>query len=171
MLARKRLRSRSTPASTTDAGDGRQANHRYRGIIEDPVLELHQFHAAPKTLGDLALEFYAAKLTLPSGRCAYVSWQGLACTLVETEGVVQKEFSDAARGKPREAAVISQAPEGEAPIAIETVPPEKCRLRYGTSHRLDGVPHKFANTSEFIHHMQLPALCSYPLRAPPMTHN
>jgi hypothetical protein len=116
------------------------------------VLELHQFHAAPKTLGDLSPQFYAAKLHVRSGRCAYVSRQGLACTLVETDRVVQKELSDAARSKPREAALISQAPEGEAPITIETVPPEKCRLRHSTSHRLDGIPHKFANLPELIHH-------------------
>lgn len=48
--------------------------------------------------------------------------------------------------------VISQTPEGEAPITIETVPPQKCRLRHGTSHRLDGIPHEFANMPEFIHH-------------------
>jgi hypothetical protein len=126
------------------------------------VLELHQFHAAPKTLADLALELYAAKLHVRSGRCAYVSWQGLACTLVETERVVQNEFRDAARGKPREAAVISQAPEGEAPITIETVPPEKCRLGHGTSHRLDGIPHKFANMPEVTH---IPSLYVTPRQA------
>jgi hypothetical protein len=95
------------------------------------------------------------KLHLRSGRCAYVSWQRLACTLVEAEGMVQKEFGDAARGKPREAAVIFQAPEGETSITIETVPPEKCRLRHGTSHRLDWIPHKFGNMPEFIYHTAL----------------
>ena len=93
-----------------------------------------------------------ATLHLRFGWCTYVSWQGFVCTLVESERVVQKEFRDAARGKPREAAVISQAPEGEAPITIESVPPEKCRLRHGTSHRLDGIPHEFAYMPDFIHH-------------------
>jgi len=81
-----------------------------------------------------------------------MSWQGLAGTLVETDRVVQKELRDAARGKPWEAAVISQAPEGEAPIAIETMPPEKCRLHHGTSHRLDGIPNELADMPDFIHH-------------------
>jgi hypothetical protein len=74
-----------------------------------------------------------------------VSWQGLAGALVETERVIQEEFSEAACAKPREAAVVSEAPESEAPITIETVPPEKCRLRRGPCHRLDGIPHKFAD--------------------------
>jgi len=116
------------------------------------VLELHQFHAAPETPGDLAPELCTAKLHMRSGRCAYVSGQGLACALVETDRVVEKELGDAARGKPREAAVISQAPEGEAPITIETVPTKKCRLRHGTRHRLDGIPHKFTNMPELIQH-------------------
>jgi hypothetical protein len=80
-----------------------------------------------------------------------VSWQGLAGTLVEIDRVIQKELGDATRVQPREAAVISQAPEGEAPITSETVPPEKCRLRHGTRHRLDGIPHKLANMPEFFH--------------------
>ena len=37
--------------------------------------------------------------------------------------MVQEEFSEAARVKPWEAAGVSQAPEGEAPITIETVHP------------------------------------------------
>jgi hypothetical protein len=56
------------------------------------VLELHQFHAAAKTVRDFALEVWAAQLEEPSGGCANVSWQGLAGTLVETERVVQEEF-------------------------------------------------------------------------------
>ena len=103
-------------------------------------------------LGDLTLEFYAAELHMRPTRYAYVRRQGLARTLVETERVVQKEFREAARGKPREAAVISQAPEGEAPIAIQAVPAEKGRLRHGTSHRLDRIPHQFANMPEFMYH-------------------
>ena len=142
----------------TDAGNGRQADHRYWGIIEDPVLELHEFDVAPKTLGDLALEVCAAKIQLPARRCAHVSRKGFACTLVETQRVVQKEFSDAACGKPWKAAVISYAPEGEAPITVETVPSEKCRLGYRACHRFDGVPNKFVNMSEFIRHTQFPFL-------------
>ena len=80
-----------------------------------------------------------------------MSWQGLACALVETERVIQQEFGEAARAEPWEAAVISQAPEGKATIPIETVPPEKCRLGRDTSHRLDGVPHKLANMPELNH--------------------
>ena len=152
MLARKRRAIEVDSRLATDAGNGRQTNHRYRGVVEDPVLEIHQLHAVPQTLGDLALELNAAKFQVLSGRCAYVSWKGLACPLVETDRVVQKEFSEAARGKPRKAAVVSQAPEGEAPITIETVPSEKRRLRRDTGHRLDGIPHQFANMPEFIHH-------------------
>lgn len=55
------------------------------------------------------------------------------------------------RPKPREATVVSQAPEGEAPVAIETVPPEKCRFRHGASHRLDGIPDKLANMPQLLH--------------------
>ncbi len=40
----------------TDACNGRQADHRYGGIIEDPMLESHQFQAEATPLGDLALE-------------------------------------------------------------------------------------------------------------------
>ena len=136
----------------TDASNGRQANHGYQSIIEDPMLELHQFHAAPKKFGDLALELYAAKLHMSAGRCAYVSRQGLVCTFIETERVVEEEFSDAARAKPRESAIISQFPEGKAPITIETMPPEKCRLRRSPSHGLNGISHKFANMPKFIPH-------------------
>jgi hypothetical protein len=51
--------------------------------------------------------------------------QGLAGTLVETERVIQQEFRESARRKPRKAAFITQASKSQASIPIETVPPEK----------------------------------------------
>lgn len=80
-----------------------------------------------------------------------MGWQGLAGTLVETERVVQKELSYAARAKPREATPVSHTAESEAPITIETVPPEKCRLRRRTRHRLHGIPHKFGDMTQVNH--------------------
>ncbi|MFL5328864.1 MAG: hypothetical protein ACJ8C4_08095 [Gemmataceae bacterium] len=114
--------------------------------------KFHQFDAAPESLGDLTLEFCTAKLQLLSGRRTDMSWQGFSCTLIKTERAVQKEFREAARAQPREAAVIAQTPEGEAPITRKTVPPEKRRLRRRTRHRLDGIPHQFADMPEFVHH-------------------
>jgi hypothetical protein len=65
--------------------------------------------------------------------------------------MVQEEFRDTARRKPWEAAVVSHTPEGEAPITIETVPPEECRVGHGAGHRLDGIAHEFANMPEIDH--------------------
>jgi hypothetical protein len=81
-----------------------------------------------------------------------VRWQRLTGTFVETERVVQEEFWEATRRKPGEATRISQAPESEAAIPIETVPSEVGSLGGGTRHGLDGIPYKFTDMPELNHH-------------------
>ena len=131
--------------SLRDACNSRQAHHRYRGVVEDTVLELHQLHTTSGALGNLVLKLGAAELDVRSGGRTYVSRQRLARALVETERVVQEKLGEAARRKPREAAVVFQPSEGEAPIAIEAVPPEKRRFGRGAGHRLDRIPHELRN--------------------------
>lgn len=136
----------------TDRGYRRPAHYGYRRIVEDTVLELHQFHAPCVPLSDFALERRAVQFRMCSGRCADVRRQWFASTLVETERVVKEEFRQAARRQPWEAAVVAQAPEGEAPIAVEAVPAEESRLGRRAGHGLDRITHELADMPDKFHH-------------------
>src|SRR5262245_55104506 len=116
------------------------------------MLELHQFHPTPMPIGDLALELFASQLDVHSGRCAYVSWRRFARAFLDSEWMVEDELREAARRQPWQIAVISQAPEGEAPIALETVPAENCRLGHGPSHRFHWIAHQFADMPKLLYH-------------------
>src|SRR5262249_59578958 len=55
------------------------------------------------------------------------------------------------RREPGESSVVSDTPEGEPPITVEPVPPEKSRLRGDAGHRLDGGPHDLEDTPDWNH--------------------
>ncbi len=89
------------------------------------MLEPHQFRGTPRSPAGLVPEFRAAQPEERPGRGADMRGQRPARASVVTGGVVQQEFGDAARREPGKAAVIPQAPEGEAPVALEAVPAAK----------------------------------------------
>jgi hypothetical protein len=53
-----------------------------------------------------------------------MSWKRFAGALVEPSQVVEEQFRETACTQPRESALVSLAPEGEASITVEPVPPK-----------------------------------------------
>src|SRR5436853_7189339 len=75
----------------------------------------------------------------------------LAAVVIESEGLMEKEFRKATRAQPWEGAVIIDSSKGESPIAIDSVPAEHRRFSWHARHRLNGIPDDFANMPDVNH--------------------
>ncbi len=135
-----------------DSRNRRLTDHRDCRIVEDPVLEFHQFHVAAVTLGNLIVKIIAGEFELFSLRRADVRRQRLAHALVETNWVIQQQLRDSARGEPGEAAVVSQSSKRKTPIARETMPAKECRFDSDPRHRFDGISNQFADVTKRNQH-------------------
>src|SRR5215831_9011470 len=78
-----------------------------------------------------------------------------AATVVEPDGLIENQFRKAARAEPGKAALVIHSPEGEAPIAFETMPTNHCRLSRDAGHGLDWVACDFANRTDVNHRATL----------------
>jgi hypothetical protein len=80
-----------------------------------------------------------------------MSRQLLAVAFIKPDGVIENELRKAARAEPREGALVCHPPEGEAPVAVESMPTQQCRLCGDARHRFDGITSKFAYVADMNH--------------------
>src|SRR5262249_22583756 len=124
---------------SADCCNRRRADDRDRGVIEDAMPHLHQFHLATKPFSDLTLQLRAPELTFYTRWLADMRRQRLAIALIQPARLIQHHLSEPARRKPRNSALVADTSKRESPIPFQPVPSQKRSLAPNPSHRLDRI--------------------------------
>src|SRR5581483_11676518 len=70
--------------------------------------------------------------------------------------LVTNQRGESARAQPGETAVLPDAPECEAPVALDAVPAERGRSELFSRHGFDGVTINGLHNPDFLHHLLNP---------------
>jgi len=132
----------ATNLSDRDGGDDGD-----RGLVEDALAEPHELDRAAVPARQHLLELAASEGHVPSvGRAHVARKQQTALGLAERP--IEHQLMDPAGRQPWELAVIIDAPEPEASVAIDAVPSQGCSINGNAGHRLDRVAKQMADFSD-----------------------
>jgi hypothetical protein len=118
------------------------------------MFQVHHLHRSSVLTFDLRGETLTEDRQLFAIRGANMSWKVSGRSAFSAERSKQKQVGKLACCKPGEPAAVSNSPEGQASVTIETVPAKVGNLELFPAHRFHGIPKECFNVSDFYRHVR-----------------